>query len=148
MQFIFDDGGRSKAGFKGNAGDCCARAFSIATGRPYQEVYDLINEFSAKERKGTRKRGMSNARNGVHKATAQKVAYALNDRVRWVPCMTIGSGCKVHMREDELPKGNIVVSLSRHFAAVCHRVLYDTHDCSRDGMRCVYGYWDFSNLRS
>jgi len=23
-------------------------------------------------------------------------------------------------------------------------VLHDTHDCSRDGTRCVYGYWLYS----
>lgn len=147
MKFIHDDGGRAAAGYKGSAGDCCARAFAIASGRSYQEVYDLINEFAGKERRGTRKRGMSSARTGVHKATAHKVAYALNNRVRWVPCMTIGSGCKVHMRDGDLPPGRLVVSLSKHYAAVIDGVLHDTFEDNRDGTRCVYGYWDFSNLR-
>lgn len=147
MKFVHDDGGRAAAGYKGSAGDCCARAFAIASGRSYQEVYDLINEFAGKERRGTRKRGMSSARTGVHKATAHKVAYALNNRVRWVPCMTIGSGCKVHMRDGDLPLGRLVVSLSKHYAAVIDGVLHDTFEDNRDGTRCVYGYWDFSNLR-
>ena len=55
--------------------------------------------------------------------------------------MQIGAGCKVHLRADELPRGQLLVSLSRHSAAVIDGVLHDTHDCSRDGMRCVYGYW-------
>jgi hypothetical protein len=37
-------------------------------------------------------------------------------------------------------------ALSKHYAAVIDGVLYDTHDydthdCAREGMRCVYGYW-------
>jgi hypothetical protein len=147
MKFVFNDGGRAVAGYKGKAGDCCVRAFAIATGRSYQEVYDLVNKLSGKERQGSRKRGMSNARTGVHKATAHKVAYELNRFVRWVPCMAIGSGAKVHTREDELPKGRIVVSLSKHYAAVIDGVLHDTYEDNRGGTRCVYGYWDFTNLR-
>lgn len=38
-----DDGGRAAAGFKGDTGDCVTRAISIATGRPYREVYDMVN---------------------------------------------------------------------------------------------------------
>lgn len=30
---------------------------------------------------------------------------------------------------------------SKHLTCVKDRVLYDTYDCSRDGTRCVYGYW-------
>jgi hypothetical protein len=55
--------------------------------------------------------------------------------------MQIGSGCKVHLRSDELPIGRLVVGLSRHSAAVIDGVLHDTYDCSRRGTRCVYGYW-------
>jgi hypothetical protein len=44
MRFQYDDGGRAAAGYKGKAGDCTCRAISIATGLPYQHVYDLLNE--------------------------------------------------------------------------------------------------------
>ena len=48
--WVYDDGGRSLAGFKGDAGDCVTRAIAIATGIEYQEVYDSlflqIKEFS------------------------------------------------------------------------------------------------------
>lgn len=59
----------------------------------------------------------------------------------WVATMQIGSGCKVHLRTDELPAGRIVCFVSRHATAVIDRVIHDTHDPSRDGTRCVYGYW-------
>lgn len=41
MTFQFDDGGRAAAGYKGTTGDCACRAIAIASGRPYQEIYDL-----------------------------------------------------------------------------------------------------------
>lgn len=59
----------------------------------------------------------------------------------WTPTMQVGSGCQVHMRKDELPAGRLVVSLSKHYAAVIDGTLHDTHDCTRGGTRCVYGYW-------
>ena len=31
--------------------------------------------------------------------------------------------------------------LSRHITAVVDGVIHDTHDPSRKGTRCVYGYW-------
>ena len=36
----YNDGGRSKAGFKGDARDCVVRSIAIATGLPYKKVYD------------------------------------------------------------------------------------------------------------
>ena len=56
--------------------------------------------------------------------------------------MRIGSGCKVHLRADELPAGRLIdVRVARHLAAVIDGVIYDNHDCSRGGTRCVYGYY-------
>ena len=35
MAFIYNDGGRLEAGFKGKANDCVARSIAIATGVTY-----------------------------------------------------------------------------------------------------------------
>lgn len=59
--------------------------------------------------------------------------------------MKIGSGCQVHLRASELPPGPLVVRVSRHLTAVIDGVIYDTHDCSRAGTRCVYGYFSLSD---
>lgn len=59
----------------------------------------------------------------------------------WVPTMQIGQGCKVHLRAEELPAGRLVVSVSKHETAVIDGVINDIYDCSRDGTRCVYGYY-------
>jgi hypothetical protein len=40
MDFVFHDGGRAAAGYKGMTGDCVTRSIAIATGKTYQEVYD------------------------------------------------------------------------------------------------------------
>jgi len=60
---------------------------------------------------------------------------------QWPPTMLIGQGCKVHLRAEELPAGRLVVSVSKHLVAVIDGVIQDTHDPSRNGTRCVYGYF-------
>lgn len=138
MTYVYNDGGRAVAGYKGKTGDCGARAIAIATGLPYQEVYDAINELAKSERIGKRKKKISNARTGVYKKTARKYLASLG--WKWVATMHIGSGCKVHARAEELPRGRLVLFLSRHLAAVIDGVIHDTYDPTRDGTRCVYGY--------
>ena len=139
MTYMRTDGGRAAAGFKGSASDCATRALAIATGLTYQEAYDLINAYSKDEKPSKQRRGKSSARAGVHTVTFKKVIADLG--WEWTPTMQIGSGCTVHVREDELPDGRLILNLSRHFAAFIDGVLHDTHDSSRDGTRCVYGYW-------
>lgn len=52
MEFVFNDGGRADAGYKGTTGDCVCRAISIITGKSYKEVYDNINRLAKSERLG------------------------------------------------------------------------------------------------
>lgn len=139
MTWVFNDGGREAAGYKGKTGDCVCRAIAIAAERPYKEVYDLINTCAKSERTGSKKRGKSNARTGVYKNCIRKVMEHYG--FVWVPTMQIGSGAKVHLRADELPKGRLVVNVSKHSTAVIDGVINDTYDCSRAGTRCVYGYY-------
>lgn len=140
MKWVYDDGGRKAAGFKGDASDCVCRAIAIADQRPYEEVYELINLYGIKERKTKRRtKGKSTARNGVYKSTTKKILTDFG--WKWNPTMYVGSGCVIHLRGEELPKGRIIASVSRHLVAVVDGVIHDTHDCSRGGTRCVYGYW-------
>jgi hypothetical protein len=136
--FVIDDGGRAAAGFRGQTGDCVCRAIAIATELPYPEVYAALNGAADRERPRRGKK-RSSARTGVHKATIRR--YLTDLGWRWVPTMQVGSGCKVHLRAAELPGGRLIVSVSRHLVAVIDGVIHDTHDPSRDGTRCVYGYF-------
>jgi len=138
MEFVYNDGGRSKY-FKGRAGDCVVRAISIAEDADYIDIYNLVNLLGKQEKITKRSGSRSSARDGVCKETTRKVMKIRG--WRWKPLMSIGSGCTVHLAEDELPKGVIIVRLSGHVACVKNGVLHDTYDCTREGTRCVYGYW-------
>jgi hypothetical protein len=138
MKFVYDDGGRAAAGYKGRAGDCVVRAIAIACQKPYQEVYDAINLVARSESNdGSRKR--SSARTGVSRITYEKYLKQLG--WVWVPTMSIGSGCRVHLKVEELPAGRLVVRLSRHLCAVVDGVIHDIYKPDRQGIRCVYGYF-------
>lgn len=140
MEFVYDDGGRSRYFKADNVDDCVTRAICNATGLNYKKVYDDLKRMAKDERITKRHKRKSSVRDGVSKKTLKKYIehYLLWE---WHPCMTIGSGCQTHLREDELPDGTLIVSVSKHLTCVKDGVLYDTYDCSRDGERCVYGYW-------
>ncbi len=140
MHFIYDDGGREKAGYKGKTNDCATRAFAIATGKPYQEIYDLI------------KANGGNPRTGVKLPVLKKVAQILHGR--WIATASIGKPSTVKLVEGQLPAGRVVVNLRKHLSAVIDGTLRDTIDCQNTawvdetgvlhtGKRTVYGYWIF-----
>lgn len=142
ISYLQDDGGRSQSGVKTKSSDCVTRAIAIASGLPYATIHDMLLNGASGERKVRGKRGShpSNG-NGVH--TSRKWFKELMATLGFVfvPTMGIGTGCTVHLREGELPSGRLVVSVSGHYTAVVDGVLHDLHDCSREGNRCVYGYY-------
>ena len=140
-RFQYNDGGREAAGFKGNAGDCVARAISIASGRPYAEVYARLAEGNGTQRAGKNGKQSASARNGINVTRKWFKDLMVEWGFVWVPTMTIGSGCKVHLRADELPAGRLVVSVSKHYTTMIDGVINDTWNPDRGGDRCVYGYW-------
>ena len=137
--FQYNDGGRANAGYTGTTGDCVVRAIAIATQKPYQEVYDNINILGQSEHITRNKRSKSNARTGVYKTAIRK--YMKSIGWNWIPTMFIGQGCKTHLKADELPKGRLVVSVSKHSVAVIDGVINDIYNPDRNGTRCVYGYY-------
>lgn len=141
--WVYDDGGRADAGYKGTTGDCAVRAVAIATGIPYQQIYDRINFVAKRERLTKKHPQRSNARTGVWPKTMHRLMVEELNWV-WVPVMGVGTGTTVHLRADEMPLGRLVVRLSHHYAAMIDGLIRDTHDPSRDGTRCVYGYWKIS----
>ena len=143
ITFQFNDGGRNAAGYKGRASDCVCRAIAIATGLPYQQVFDRLADGNVSQRKSKRskKERQRTANRGITTKRKWFKDYMLELGFTWHPTMSIGSGCKVHLKADELPSGRIVCNVSRHVVAVIDGVINDTYDCSRRGTRCVYGYW-------
>lgn len=140
LPWVYDDGGRAAAGFHGAAGDCVCRAIAIASEQPYADIYAALDATATRERVGRRKRAISHARLGVYARTSRH--YLTTTGWQWIPTMAIGSGCQVHLRLGEVPlQGRLIVRLSRHLTAVVNGVIHDIYDPSRDGTRCVYGYF-------
>lgn len=144
MLFVRDDGGRAAAGYKGTAGDCVCRAIAIAAALPYRQVYDALalgNKGERRTKRSGRSTGRRTAREGIHTARKWFKDYMRAIGFRWVACMGIGTGCKVHLTDGELPAGRLVVAVSGHYTAVVDGVIHDLYDPSRGGTRCVYGYF-------
>lgn len=143
ISFKYNDGGREAAGFKGNAGDCVCRSIAIATGKDYKEVYNYLASHHATQRKSKhqKKRNRKSARDGININRKWFKYYMHSLGFEWVATMKVGEGCKIHLKKDELPKGRLVVVVSKHLTAVIEGVINDTFDCSRNGTRCVYGYY-------
>jgi hypothetical protein len=146
LRFQFNDGGREAAGFKGSVGDCVVRAIAIAAELSYMQVYEDLhaaNAAYANQRNDKLARRLSakgaSPRNGNHRNVFHD--YILSYGFDWVPTMKIGAGCEVHLLANELPSGKLIVRVSKHLTAVINGVIQDTHNPSRGGSRCVYGYY-------
>ena len=146
LKFKVDDGGRAAAGFKGKTGDCVVRSIAIATGMSYQKVYQDLYNSNEKFRINSKtklarslKPKNDSPRTGTHRIVLKNYLKQLG--WKWTPTMFIGQGCKVHLKKEELPNGTLIVSCSKHITVVKNGVLHDAYDCSRNGTRCVYGYW-------
>ena len=131
LQFAYHDGGRSNYFKAKNVGDCVTRAIAIVKGMNYKEVYNTIKSITG-----------TTPRNGVSRKKLQIIMAAFGGK--WVPLSGIGTGCKAHLAANEIPMtGKIICNVSKHVTAVIDGVNYDTYDSSRNGTRCVYGYWKF-----
>lgn len=152
IQFNFNDGGRALAGYKSVTGDCVLRSIAIASEKAYEDVRKELMECTRVYGQTRRGRVAKQCRksasvfNGVHKEVYHD--YILGLGFSWVSTMQIGSGCKVHLAESELPEGRLIVRLSKHLTAVIERVANDIYDPNykKDDMgnilpRCVYGYY-------
>ena len=126
MRFIYNDGGRSKAGYKGNAHDCVVRAFAIAMGVDYKTMY---NEIARRNKLVT---GKKSARNGVAHAVSREYLREHG----WVWCKAPQfSGRKA--RCCDLPDGMLIAKQANHLVAVADGVPHDTFESSS---KMVYGY--------
>lgn len=180
MKFNFNDGGRAAAGYKGKTGDCVCRAICIATQKPYEEIYNTLAKGNASQRSSKHSRRNKDykretASSGIFVTRKWFKDYMAELGFEWIPTMKIGQGCKVHLADDELPNGRLVVSVSKHYTAVIDGVINDTYNPSERGAtiyplgypkdelpkgavlmengngysykpdRCVYGYWKRKN---
>ena len=139
LTWIHNDGGRTAAGYHGTAGDCVTRAIAIVTDLNYQTVYDELAQRAAQNG------GPRSARNGIPASIYRPFLAELG--FVWHPKMSIGSGCTHHLRPGEVPStGSHIIRLTKHLVALVDGILHDTHDPSRGGTRCVYGWWTWDRV--
>lgn len=143
MEFVYADGGRSKYFKAKNVGDCVTRAICNATGKDYKEVYNRLKELAQEETDKQLKKHCGGKRSSVRDGVFMETLKKYLKEIGWVRMSTItkGSSQRMHLNENELPNGNLIVQVSKHLTCVKDKVLYDTYDCTRGGGRLVYGYW-------
>jgi hypothetical protein len=146
MKWVYDEGGRWEAGYRPrHVGDCVVRAITIATEKPYQEVYEALRLASASH-------AMVGYYDGPKHRPRYRTSYANPDR--GIPDCAYRSYLaalgwahipiqerKVRLVAGELPNGRLVVEVSKHLVAVINGVIHDTRDCSAHGRRFVKGYF-------
>ncbi len=141
MNFIFNDGGRKEAGYKGSAGDCGARAMAIALGMDYKSAYNLLAK--ANKEMGFAK----SARNGIHKNIYDSVLNKLGWKWVSAPTFKVLDGYKNSEGKilfgrkakcSDMPAGIVIARQAGHFVAVINGIPNDTFDSSQ---KMVYGYW-------
>jgi len=84
LKLKINDGGRSKAGYKGKAGDCVVRSIAIVTGLSYQKVYDDLYRENENFRTTSRtklarslKQKNDSPRTGTHRVVIKKYLQKL-----------------------------------------------------------------------
>lgn len=127
MNFVYSDGGRASAGYKGTAGDCGARAMAIALGLDYKTVYKELAQANADHGRA------KSARNGMNKDIYSEVLK--RHGWAWKPAPKF-VGRKA--RCSDMPAGVVIAKQAHHFVAVIDGVPHDIWDCTH---KMVYGYW-------
>jgi hypothetical protein len=149
LGFVYEDGGRGAAGFKGDAATA-----SRARSPSLRASPTLRSTTTCMPRSGTMRRHIETVRPGACRGAtggrARHRAMACRRRSgspasrslvgdefpQWGSARAARFTCA-----DELPAGRLIVRVSKHLVAVVDGVIHDTHDCTRAGERCVYGYF-------
>ena len=85
MPFVQDDGGRAAAGYKGAAGDCVCRSITIATGKPYREVYARLARETGNQRASKRGKRAASASRGINTGRKWFKEYMREFGFTWTP---------------------------------------------------------------
>ncbi len=124
--FQYNDGGRSRAGFDSNVGDCVTRAITIIFGFNYldahQQVNILLKRFSD---------GNSLVPDGISNSSTKKLMKHFG--LVWNPTNSF---------LDIPRKRKVILNFPCHVCAVIDGVIHDTHD-NRNNSNRIYGFWKF-----
>lgn len=132
--WIYNDGGRAQAGYKGTAKDCVARSIAIATGESYKSVYKALADMMSAH-------GYSrSARNSIPTSICKK--YLEAQGFEYIDATPLGAEQGTTFDKAQLPmRGTIILHMKRHVCAVIDGVINDTYESTEAGTRPVFGYW-------
>jgi len=135
MKFKFNDGGRAAAGYRSKGGDCVCRSIAIATGLPYQQVYNRLAEGNAKQRKSIHHTPSCTVMDGISTRAAWFKRYMKELGFVWYTAPSF------ILEDGKVPRGKIICSLREHVVAIIYGVMNDDKIHTTKGWRRVYGYW-------
>ena len=129
IEYTYDDGGRSDAGFKGDTGDCTVRAIAILTRTPYPDVYRRMA--ACMKRAGFAASGNAyrqRPRRGLKPAIS---ARALQDLVKasyGLRRVTLDRGPRPTYSHAWTLHGDCLIGTAKHISAIVDGHLRDTFD--------------------
>jgi hypothetical protein len=122
MEFLYCDGGRSNY-FEGVVGDCVTRAFSIALGKNYLTIYEIVNKVC-----GSMPTKRARANWGVYPNQIKRIGKHFN--------------LKFNRKKGIVNKktnGKYIFFLDGHLTCAMNGILMDTIDCRNSK---YYGYYE------
>lgn len=124
--FQYNDGGRHRAGFRENVGDCVTRSISILFGFDYLDAHQQVNILLKRFRDGN-----SLVPNGITNSSTKKLMKHFG--LIWNPTNSF---------LDIPRKGKFILNFPHHVCAVIDGTIHDTHD-NRNISNRIYGFWKF-----
>lgn len=129
MRFSIDDAGRSQSLRPKQKRDCVVRAIALASGMPYDSVYDGLAAMGRK----------------CGRSTSKEIWKAYLDSPAWIKEVfpAIPGQARMHLESFRQghPLGRFVVQMARHLTAVIDGVIRDDFEPRLEG--CVYAVWKF-----
>lgn len=132
MRFVYDDGGHRIYGGCAT-GDCAIRAMSIVTGKPYDEIKQLVLYYAQFEK------GKSNRSDG-HSYTRLITVRKVMNRLGW-QFVDIRKKPLAFSAENWDDDNDYLIWVPWHYTAVIHGVIHDMFDPSARETEIVKGYW-------
>lgn len=129
LKYQINDGGRSLAGYSGNAGDCVVRALAIALDASYINMHSHLNQMAWSMEKNQRSK--SGAATGFYNTTLAQMMRKF--KFKWV---------KKKSKSFSIPnKGTFIVAFPNHVCVVKNGTIHDTHNPFDELGNFVLGYW-------
>ena len=138
--YIYDDGGRKDAGYKGTTGDCVVRAAAIISATDYREMYGMMADANANSAQRAKRQGVKRgyakrtAANGVAKDAYVKVFGQIG-----LVKVRLPKGQRPTYTEAYERYGDCVVTTARHMCAIVGGNLRDLFDGRTYEMESEYG---------